>query len=228
MENYRLSGLSWYLTLRQNLKFCIGVKKGDNLDNSINSHSPIKNLRKYKGGLHNTSFLQSYMYLRVFVWIEEENDSSKVISFHISPPLFHDPLFNPEARSRGLELVPLLRPIKCKEVKKMDITEYTKQTGMFLKAEDVIENPEETFIITTEGEFVTSEKFGNERLHLFGEFKGEKKTFDCSKTNARTIEEQTGKTDSKEWVGRKLKLDTYKTKTSDGKLVSAINVIDVV
>ena len=109
----------------------------------------------------------------------------------------------------------------------MDISKYTKQQGTFLKAEDVAAKPAAVFTIKSEGELVISEKFGNERLHLQGEFGGEEKTFDCSKTNARTIKETLGE-DSAKWVGKSLTLELYKTKTSDGKLVDAINVKSIV
>ena len=109
----------------------------------------------------------------------------------------------------------------------MDVTKYTKQVGMFLKASDVKDNPKAVFIILSEGEMVTSEKFGNERLHLAGEFAEEPKLFDCSKTNARFIETKLG-TDTKKWVGKALLLETYKTKTSDGKMTEALNVKEVI
>ena len=108
----------------------------------------------------------------------------------------------------------------------VDIENFTKQKGMFLKADDIINNPKETFKVAEEGELVTSEKFGNERLHLPGTFAGEDKTFDCSKTNARTIQEVIG-VDTKKLVGAELVLETYRTKTSDGKMVDAINIKEV-
>jgi len=108
----------------------------------------------------------------------------------------------------------------------MDLTEYTKAAGMFLKAQDVKDKPEAVFVITTEGEMVTSDKFNVTRLHLLGEFDGEVKTFDVSKTNARFIEEKLG-TDTSKWIGKVLVLETYRTKTSDGKMVDALNVKDV-
>ena len=94
---------------------------------------------------------------------------------------------------------------------------------MFLKAQDVMDKPEAVFVIKTEGEMVKSEKFNTTRLHLVGEFAGEEKTFDVSKTNARFIEEKIG-ADTSKWVGKALVLETYRTKTSDGKMVDALNV----
>jgi len=115
-----------------------------------------------------------------------------------------------------------------KEVKPtMDIQDYTKATGMFLKAQDVKDNPTEVFVIKSEGEMVTSEKFGNTRLHLVGEFAKEDKTFDVSKTNARFIEDKLGP-DTKKWIGKSLVLEVYRTKTSDGKMTDALNIKDVV
>ena len=108
----------------------------------------------------------------------------------------------------------------------VDIENFTKQKGMFLKAEDIINNPNVTFKVTGEGELVVSEKFGNERLHLPGTFGDDEKTFDCSKTNARTISEVTG-TNTEKLVGAELILETYRTKTSDGKMVDAINIKEV-
>lgn len=108
----------------------------------------------------------------------------------------------------------------------MDLKEYTKATGTFLKAQDIKDKPEAVFVITTEGEMVTSEKFGTTRLHLEGEFADEVKTFDISKTNARFIEEKLG-ADTLKWVGKVLVLETYRTKTSDGKMVDALNVKEV-
>jgi len=107
--------------------------------------------------------------------------------------------------------------------KKMDIAEYIKSSGTFLKAEDIKAHPESVFVITSKGEMVTSEKFGNLRLHLTGEFNKEEKTFDCSKTNARVIAETLG-TDTEKWIGKTLVLEVYKTKVSDGRMVDAINV----
>ena len=108
----------------------------------------------------------------------------------------------------------------------MDLTEYTKSAGNFLKAQDVIDKPQAVFVIITDGEMVQSEKFGTTRLHLKGEFAGESKTFDVSKTNARFIESKLG-ADTSKWIGKVLVLETYRTKTSDGKMTDAINVRDV-
>jgi len=109
----------------------------------------------------------------------------------------------------------------------MEITEYIKQQGAFLKAEDVTKNPQTLWEVTAEGELVTSEKFGNQRLHLPIKSGEEVKVFDCSKTNARFIELVLKSSDTKNWIGKHLVLETYKTKTSDGKLVDAINVKEV-
>lgn len=110
----------------------------------------------------------------------------------------------------------------------MDISEYTKQQGQFLKAEDVMKKSDATWEITEEGKIVTSEKFNTTRLHLPLNNGEDEYIFDCSKTNARTIEEKIGTSDTTKWVGKLLKLGTYKTKTSEGKLTDAINVEDVV
>lgn len=108
----------------------------------------------------------------------------------------------------------------------MDVSDYTKQQGQFLKAEDVNTNQDALWEILGEGEVVTSEKFNVQRLHLPVKTGDKEFVFDCSKTNARAIEEKLGK-DTKQWIGKHLVLETYKTKTSDGKLVEAINVKEV-
>ena len=109
----------------------------------------------------------------------------------------------------------------------MDVSNYTKQRGSFLKAEDVNAEPEALWEIIGEGEMVTSDKFNVTRLHLPVKKGNEEKIFDCSKTNARVIEEAVGSSDTKQWIGKFLILETYRTKTSDGKLVDAINVKQV-
>jgi len=106
----------------------------------------------------------------------------------------------------------------------MDVSEYTKQQGQFLKADDVTANQNALWEILGEGEVVISEKFNVQRLHLPVKTGDKEFIFDCSKTNARTIEEALGTSDTKQWIGKHLVLETYKTKTSDGKLVEAINV----
>ncbi len=109
----------------------------------------------------------------------------------------------------------------------MDISEYTKPAGTFLKAADVMAQPTLVWEVTAEGDMVKSEKFGNVRLHLPVKSGEEEKIFDCSKTNAQAIEKVIGTPDTSKWVGKLLVLETYKTKTSDGKLVDAINVKEV-
>lgn len=113
------------------------------------------------------------------------------------------------------------------EVQKMvNVTEYTKPAGSYMTGKDVIATPNAIFVITTEGEMETSEKFGNEKLTIEGEYNQMPKKLSLSKTNARTVAKALGE-DSKKWIGHKLVLETYKTKTSDGKMVDAINVKSV-
>ena len=117
------------------------------------------------------------------------------------------------------------------ELKNMDIKQFTKAQGTFLKAEDVKEaeakkDKEPVFVITGEATLETNEKFNTERLYITGDFLGEEKTFDSSKTNARVIEETLG-SDTSRWIGKSLLLETYRTKTSEGKMVDAINVKEV-
>jgi hypothetical protein len=109
----------------------------------------------------------------------------------------------------------------------VNIDDFTQQKGMFLRADDVLNSPEKTFVITGESALVENEKFGGQRLHIPGTFHGEEKTFDCSKTNARTIVEALGTSETAEWTGVILVLETYRTKISDGRMVDAINVAEV-
>ena len=108
----------------------------------------------------------------------------------------------------------------------MDISQYTKQQGQFLKATDVNAHPNTVFLITGEAEMKKSEKFGNERLHVGVTLGDQEFIFDMSKTNARTVEAKLG-SDTSKWAGHGLVLETYKTKTSDGKMTDAINVKEV-
>lgn len=109
----------------------------------------------------------------------------------------------------------------------MDITNFTKQQGLFLKAADVIKSQTKIFTIVSEGKMAHNEKYGSERLHLTGEMDTTSFVFDCSKTNARTIEAVLG-TDTMKWIGTQILLEVYKTKTTDGKMIDAINVAKVI
>ena len=109
---------------------------------------------------------------------------------------------------------------------KMDVEKFVKPTGMYLKAEDVKKNPAAAFVIQTEGEMETSEKFGTEKIAVDGDFAGEQKRFSMSKTNARVVSAKLGN-DTKDWVKHKLFLELYRTKTSDGKMTDAINIARV-
>lgn len=108
----------------------------------------------------------------------------------------------------------------------MELSNYVKAQGDFLKAKDVLDNPKAHLVIINEGSLQES-KFGGERLHLQCEFNQKTFTFDCSKTNARIIAETLG-SDTAKWVGKSISLDLYKTRTSEGKLVDAINVRSIV
>lgn len=107
-----------------------------------------------------------------------------------------------------------------------NISEFVKHKGMFLKAEDVKKSKEPTFVITAEAITVTN-KFGNNRVHIPGELEGKEYLFDCSITNARIISEVLGE-ETKEWIGSSLRLETYKTKTTEGILTDAINIAAVI
>jgi hypothetical protein len=107
----------------------------------------------------------------------------------------------------------------------MKITDFVKPSGSFLKAEEVKSNPTWTFVVLEEPLIVEKEYKGqkSQRIHIEGEFNKEPRIFDMSKTNARFVAKELGD-DTKAWVGKELFLETYKTKTSDGKLTDAINV----
>lgn len=110
----------------------------------------------------------------------------------------------------------------------MQITDFVKPSGNFLKAEEVKTSQNPEFVITNEAQVVDNDYKGkvNQRLHVEGEFDKEAKLFDMSKTNARTVAQALGN-DTTKWIGHKLILETYKTKTSEGKLTDAINVKEV-
>lgn len=107
----------------------------------------------------------------------------------------------------------------------MQITDFVKPSGTFLKAEEVKGNPNTPFVITDEPVIIEGEFKGKptQRLHAEGEFNKEPRIFDMSKTNARIVAKELGD-DTNKWIGHSLVLETYKTKTSDGKLTDAINV----
>lgn len=109
----------------------------------------------------------------------------------------------------------------------MDVESFTKQQGEFLKAEVVIENPKTLFEIVGEALVEHNEKYDTDRLWIPLKLGEKEYTFDCSKTNARAIAKEIGTTKTENWVGKFLLLETYKTKTSDGKLTNAINVKEV-
>jgi len=106
-----------------------------------------------------------------------------------------------------------------------DIKEYTKQLGSFLKAEHI--KPNKKFIITNEAMIEHNEKFNKDDLHVPLKSDEEEYTFNCSKTNARTIKDVLGE-DTKNWVSSSLIFETYKTKTSEGKMVDALNIKEVI
>jgi len=106
-----------------------------------------------------------------------------------------------------------------------DIKNYTKQVGAFLKAEHVA--PDKKFIIVNEAIIEHNEKFNKDDLHVHLKYEEEEYTFNCSKTNARTIKDVLGE-NTNDWVDSSLVFETYKTKTSEGKMVDALNVKEVV
>ena len=109
----------------------------------------------------------------------------------------------------------------------MDISNFTKQQGNFLKAEDVDKSQTKVFTITDEAVEKHNEKYDSDRLHILGEMDKTVYLFDCSKTNARTISNVLG-SETKAWIGKQIVLETYKTKTTEGKMTLAINVAKVI
>lgn len=108
----------------------------------------------------------------------------------------------------------------------MEIKEYTKQQGEFLKATVVKEKGKDAlWEITEEATIVPNEMFGTIRLHVPLKVGDQEFTFDCSKTNARTIEKELG-SDTSKWIGKHLVLETYRTKTSKGEMTEAINIVE--
>lgn len=107
------------------------------------------------------------------------------------------------------------------------IDEFTKGGARFLKADEVQENFGVHFKITQEATIEKSEKYQTDRLHIPGTFKGEDKIFGCSQTNAKIIQKVLGD-DTLTWIGAELTFETYKTKTREGTLVSALMVKQVI
>jgi len=105
----------------------------------------------------------------------------------------------------------------------MEISEYTEQKTQFLKSDDL--QIGSVWTIIGEGEFLI-DGFGKERLHLPLECGEDKKLFSCNKTNARTIQEALGN-ETKNWLGKKLKIGTYKSKI-DGNMRDVLNIEQVV
>ena len=105
-----------------------------------------------------------------------------------------------------------------------NIQDFTKESGEFLKA-DVVGKGVDA-VITGIADVVHNDKFNTDRLHIPVLINGKEYTFDCSKTNARTITKVLGE-DTEKWEKKVLELETYRTKTSDGKMVDAINVKSV-
>ena len=108
----------------------------------------------------------------------------------------------------------------------MEIKDFIKQTGKFLKAEDVIKSKQKLFVITGESTMAHNDKFNVDKLHVPGQLDENEFILDCSKTNARTLAATLG-TDTKKWVGTVIVLETYKTKTTEGKMVDAINIAKI-
>lgn len=111
-----------------------------------------------------------------------------------------------------------------KEVKMTDIAEFIKQQGEFLKA-DLIKDGTIAKIVGV-ATSVHNEKYDTDRLHIPVIIEGKEYTFDCSKTNARTIASVLG-TETENWKDAELVLETYKTKTSEGVMTKAINIVSV-
>lgn len=110
----------------------------------------------------------------------------------------------------------------------MDITTFTKTSGLFLKSEEVKKYPNAPLIIINEPKLIDTEFEGkkSQKLRIEGEFNQEARLFDMSKTNARIVEKALG-SDTSKWIGKQLFLSIYQTMSSKGKLVDAILIRDV-
>ena len=108
----------------------------------------------------------------------------------------------------------------------MEISEYTEQKSMFLTADD-LESIGTIWTIIGEGSMV-EDKFNPDKLklHLPISCDNEDKLFSCNKTNARTIEESL-ESDTKKWIGKKLKVGTYK-QSIEGKMRQILIIDEVV
>ena len=104
----------------------------------------------------------------------------------------------------------------------MDIKEYTKQNA-FLKKEDITSKPDAEWVIIEEGSFVRNERFDKMDLNIPISCGDEEKLFSVSKTNARFISDRTNLTDTRKWIGKKIKFEVVKL--LDGK--DSIMIIDI-
>jgi len=107
----------------------------------------------------------------------------------------------------------------------MKITDFVANKGEFLKAENVTADTKAEII--RESRVEHNEKFDTDRLYIPIKIGDKEYTFDASKTNARTITEVLGD-ETNDWIGKRIVLETYKLKTKDGKMTTAINVKSVV
>lgn len=110
----------------------------------------------------------------------------------------------------------------------VDLTNFTKANLTYIKPKEVKENPQAVFVITSEPTLVETDYKGQKsvKVHCEGDYNKERRSIDLSKTNARTISKVLGE-ETKTWVGHQLTFEVYKTKTSDGSLTDAINVLSV-
>lgn len=107
----------------------------------------------------------------------------------------------------------------------VNLTNFTKANLTYVKPKEVKETPNAIFVITSEPTLVESDYKGQKsvKVHCEGEWNGQKRSIDLSKTNARTVSKVLGD-ESKAWIGHKLYFEVYRTKTSNGELVDAINI----
>lgn len=110
----------------------------------------------------------------------------------------------------------------------VNLDSFTKANLSYIKPKEVKEHPQAVFVITNEPTLVESDYKGQKaiKVHVEGEYNGEKRSIDLSKTNARTIANNLG-TESKKWIGHQLIFEVYKMKASDGNLTDAINIKEV-
>ena len=92
----------------------------------------------------------------------------------------------------------------------VNLAEYIEAPAEFLTPEFVKDHIVLLWEITGEGEWSTSKEYETTQLVIPLCAGSNKKLFTVNKTNARFIESQTKKVDSKNWVGKLLQFEVIK------------------